>query len=143
MMRRHALAALAVLAMGLVVSAPAEAGGTSGAVGVKKTANVKIKNNTTSPYYVLVVPDSLASSTKFGTIGTVGWAQKLGAVVVNPGATVVYPVPNGTGSIGILPPASVPASLTATLPLPTATGTYTVGKGKTVSKTINAGPVIN
>lgn len=142
MIRRFALAALAMVATGLLMAAPAEAGGTSGATGVKKTANVIIKNNTTSQYYVLVTPSSLAGSTKFGTTNTVGWAKKLGAALVNPGSTLVYPVPAGTGAIAITLPANVPASSSATLPTPAATGTYNVAKGKNVNKTIVAGPAI-
>jgi hypothetical protein len=142
MIRRHALTALAVLAMGLVVSAPAEAGGTSGAVGVKKNANVIVKNTTTSAYYVLVIPESLDSSTKFGEPGTVGWAKKLGAASVSPGRSLTYPVPAGPGGILIWAPGAVPSDPKADLPDPATGAGYTVNKGKNVTKTIKAGPVI-
>ena len=142
MVRRHALAVLAMLAMGFVVAAPAQAGGTSGAVGVKKNANVKIKNTTSTKYYALVVPSSLAESDKFGEPGTVGWAKKLGAVLVNPGRTVVYPVPAGPGGILIWEAGEVPTNSSAELPEPDADGGYTVRKGKTVTRQIKAGPVI-
>lgn len=138
MIRRHAVAILAMLAMGLVVSARAEAGATGGAVGVKKTANVIIKNNTSNPYYVLVVPSALAESTKFGTPNTVGWARKLGAVLVNPGKQVTYPVPAGVGGIGVYAPGDYIKNPAASLPDPDATGGYEVAKGKKVTKTINA-----
>lgn len=144
MIRRHAIAVFAVMAVGLMVAAPAEAGGTSGAVGVKKNANVKIKNNTTTQYYVLVLPQSLVGNPKFGTPNTVGWAKKLGACLVNPGGTVVYPVPAGPGAILLQTGTSVPSNPAATL-TPIGGGDYTVGKGKTVSKTIvsgTSGPVV-
>ncbi|MFM9023787.1 MAG: hypothetical protein ACKON7_00335 [Planctomycetaceae bacterium] len=140
MIRRHSLVALATLALGFLVAAPAEAGGTSGAVGVKKNATVRVKNQTTSPYYVLVLPDSLNGSTKFGTPGTVGWARKLGAVLVNPGRTVAYPVPAGPGVITWTDPALVPTNPSAELPeFPTGGTDYSVGRGKTVTKTITSG----
>jgi len=139
MIRRHSLLVLATLALGFLVAAPAEAGGTSGAVGVKKNATVRVKNATTSPYYVLVLPDSLADSTKFGAPGTVGWARKLGAVLVNPGQTVAYPVPAGLGIVLWTNPALVPTSPSAELPEPTGSTDYSVGRGKTVTKTITSG----
>lgn len=142
MIRRHAVAVLAMLALGFIVAAPAQAGGTSGAVGVKKNANVKIKNTTSTKYYVLVIPSSLAESSKFGEPGTVGWARKLGAVLVNAGRTVVYPVPAGPGGILIWEADEVPPNGSAELPDPDADGGYNVGKGKTVSRQIKNGPVI-
>ncbi|MEI7782728.1 MAG: hypothetical protein WCJ18_12500 [Planctomycetota bacterium] len=142
MIRKYAIPVLAMLAMGFLVAAPAEAGGTSGAVGVKKNANVIIKNTTATKYYVLVVPDSLASSTKFGTPGTVGWAKKLGAALVNPGATLTYPVPAGAGEIDIFSAVAVPADQSALLPPYSAFGLYTVSKGKNVNKKIVTGPAI-
>lgn len=126
------------MAMGLMVAAPAKAGGTSGAVGVKKNANVKIKNNTPTQYYVVVVPQSLAGNPKFGTENTVGWAKKLGACLVNPGGTVVYPVPAGPGAILIQSGTTVPTIASGTLS-PNGFGEYTVGKGKIVTKTIVTG----
>lgn len=142
MVRRHAVAILAMLAMGFIVAAPAEAGGTGGAVGVKKNANVKIKNRTSTDYYVLVIPSSLAESGKFGTPDTVGWAKKLGAVKVSKNSTVVYPVPAGPGGILIWAAGDVPSNPNADLPDPDADGGYNVGKGKIVTKYIYAGPVI-
>jgi hypothetical protein len=142
MIRKHAMMALAMLAFGLVVAAPAEAASTAGAGGVKKNATVKVKNNTVDPYYVLVIPNSLAASTKYGTPGTVGWAKKLGGVLVNPGRTITYPVPSGPGQLFILAPAALPANNNAPLPAPAAGGLYNVGAGRVVTKTIAAGPVI-
>jgi len=138
MIRRNVISGLAILALGLVVTAPAEAGGTAGAVGVKKTATVIVKNTTTTPYYVLVVPQSLGSKPSFGgySAGTVGWAQKLGGVLVNGKSQVSYPVPAGPGGIAWLLPSSLPTSPTATLPPPAGTLEYTVSKGKTVTKSI-------
>ena len=142
MIRRHMIEALALAALAVVVAAPAQAGGTSGAVGVKKNANVVIKNTTTSPYYVLVIPASLAESTKFGTPGTVGWAKKLGAALVNPGATLTYPVPAGPGGAAIWIAGDVPSRANAPLPEPDAEAGYSVARGRRVTRTIKAGPVI-
>ena len=142
MIRRSALSALAVLAMGFLVAAPAEAGGSSGAKGIKKNATVLVKNTSTAPYYVLVVPESLLTSTKFGTYGTVGWAKNLGGTLVNPGSTLAYPVPAGPGVIGILDPALIVPNPEAIIPVAAASGIYSVGKGKTVTKTIKPGPVV-
>lgn len=138
MIRRHAISGLAVLALGLMVAASAEAGGTSGAVGVKKNATVLVKNGTTAPLYVLVVPGSLATSDKFGEIGTVGWAKNLGAVLVNAGSTVAYPVPAGPGVITYCDPDDVSPDPSDDLPTPSGPPiNYTVAKGKTVKKTIS------
>lgn len=137
MIRRNVIAGLAVLALGLVVAAPAEAGGTAGAVGVKKNATVKVKNDTAGSLYVLVLPESLATSKKFGEPGTVGWAKNLGAVLVNAGSTVNYPVPAGPGGIAWMDPELVPSSSNAFLPEPEGEIGYTVKKGKTVKKTIS------
>lgn len=137
MIRRQVVTGLAVLALGLVVAAPAEAGGTSGAAGVKKNATVRITNGTKAPVYVLVVPSSLAESTKFGTPGTVGWAKKLGAVLVNPGSSVSYPVPAGPGDIFWFAAAEIKGVKDSTeLPGPLGTLSYTVKRGQTVRKTI-------
>lgn len=148
MIRRHALPALAVLVVGLLVSAPAEAGGTIGAVGVRKEANVIIKNTTKSPYYVFLIPAAIGGSDKFGTPGTVGWSRKLGGVIVNPGTSVVYPVPAGPGGIMVYKPSDVPPNQNAFLPddpnigAPATGGEYTAPKGSRITKTIKAGPVL-
>lgn len=134
MIRRHVISALAIMALGLVVATPAEAGGTAGAAGVKKNATVLVKNDTGKPQYVLVVPDALALDPKFGAPGTVGWAKKLGAVLVNRGASVAYPVPAGAGQIVWLDAAGVPKD--GPLPPPDGIQAYTVKKGQTLKQTI-------
>lgn len=138
MIRRHVISGLAILALGLVVTAPAEAGGTAGAVGVKKTATVIVKNTTNTKYYVLVVPQSLGTKPKFGgyNAGTVGWGQKLGAVLVNGKSQVSYPVPAGPGEIAWVLPEDVSKDLNAPLPPPEGTLEYKVSKGRTVTKSI-------
>lgn len=137
MIRRHAISALAVLAVGLFVAAPAHAGGTAGAVGVKKNANVKIKNTTATAYYVVVVPDTLQAPT------TANQAKRLGAYPLSANRSVTYPVPAGPGAIYILAAGLVPKDPNALLPAwddgPT---TYNVAKGKTKNASIIAGPVI-
>ena len=131
MIRRHILSALALVALAAVVAAPAQAGGTSGAVGVKKTANVKIKNVGSTNTYVVVIPQGLAAPV------TVNDAKRLGAIMrpANSGA-IFYPVPSGNGVIAVIDAASVPSS--GVLPPPDDTVGYSVGKGKIADGVITA-----
>jgi len=133
MIRRHILSALALVALAAVVAAPAQAGGTSGAVGVKKTANVKIKNVGSTNTYVVVIPQGLAAPV------TVNDAKRLGAIMrpANSGA-IFYPVPSGNG---VIDAASVPSS--GVLPPPDDTVGYSVGKGKIAYAKITTGPNVN
>lgn len=137
MIRRHVVTALAVVALGFAVTAPAQAGGTGGAVGVKKTANIKIKNTTGTAYYVVVVPPG------FDDPNTPKQAKRLGAYLLNPGKTVVYPVPNGNGEIGIIEADQVPPGQNDPLPSPDATQGYGVKRGGWVYAKIVGGPSIN
>ncbi len=144
MMKRFTFVACAVVALGLMVASPAEAGGGStvssgGAVGVKKPSTVKIKNNSGSAWYVGILPNSLAGNPKFDPARVAG-AKNLGGKLLNPGVTLVYPVPSGAGTIAIYVPALVPAS--GPMPPPAATGSYSVPSGKTANRKIAAGPVI-
>lgn len=136
MIRRHFLTALAVVAMGFVVAAPARAGGTGGAVGVKKTANVKIQNVGTIPTYVVIVPQGLAPP------ATVADAKRLGAILLAPGSRpVYYPVPSGNGAIAVINATLVP--MTGPLPPPSDVEFFTVGKGKIVyAKIFSPGPTV-
>lgn len=133
MIRRHILSALALVALAAVVAAPAQAGGTSGAVGVKKTANVKIKNVGSTNTYVVVIPQGLAAPV------TVNDAKRLGAIMrpANSGA-IFYPVPSGNG---VIDAASVPSS--GVLPPPDDTVGYSVGKGKIAYAKITTGPNVD
>ena len=132
MIRRHILSALALVALAAVVAAPAQAGGTSGAVGVKKTANVKIKNVGSTNTYVVVIPQGLA----------VNDAKRLGAIMrpANSGA-IFYPVPSGNGVIAVIDAASVPSS--GVLPPPDDAVAYSVGKGKIAYAKITTGPNVD
>lgn len=136
MIRRNAISALAVLAVGLCVAAPAHAGGTAGAVGVKKNAYVNVANTTATAYYVTVVPKTLQPPQ------TAYQAQRLGAYLLNANKSVMYPVPAGDGTIYILAATKVPKDVNAALPAPDAQAAYTVAKGKTQKATIKAGPAI-
>lgn len=137
MIRRNAISALAVLAVGLCVAAPAHAGGTAGAVGVKKNAFVNVSNTTATAYYVTVVPKSLQAPQ------TAAQAQRLGAYLLNANKSVNYPVPAGDGVIYILAANKVPKDVNAPLPAPDAQANYKVAKSKTQKATIKAGPVIS
>jgi hypothetical protein len=136
MIRRHILSALALVALAAVVAAPAQAGGTSGAVGVKKTANVKIKNVGSTNTYVVVIPQGLAAPV------TVNDAKRLGAIMrpANSGA-IFYPVPSGNGVIAVIDAASVPSS--GVLPPPDDAVAYSVGKGKIAYAKITTGPNVD
>ena len=144
MVHRFVMVACAMVALGLMVASPAQAGGGSavsspGAAGVKKPSTVKLKNNSTTTYFVLVSSTAnLAAPTKFGTPGTVAWAKKLGAVNVGGGQTVTYPVPAGAGEIGIWDAKTVPQSGALPLP-PDDNKSYTVGSGKTAKWQITSG----
>ena len=92
MLRRHSIAVLAVATLGFFATAPAHAGGTGGAVGVKKTANVKIQNVGTIPSSVVIVPHGLAPPV------TVRDAKRLGAILLGASSRqIFYPVPSGGG----------------------------------------------
>jgi hypothetical protein len=147
MVHRFLTVACAMVALGLMVASPAQAGGGSavsspGAAGVKKPSTVKLKNNSTTTYFVLVSSTAnLAEPTKFGTPGTVAWAKKLGAVNVAGGQTVTYPVPAGAGQIGIWDAKNVPQSGALPLP-PDAESAYSVKSGKTVKWQITSGGAV-
>lgn len=138
MNRRHACTFLAAVALGLIIGSPAHAGGTSGAVGVKKTATVMVKNKTNTPYYLVVVPPG------FNVPATVGQAKRLGAVLVNGNKSMPYPVPAGAGTIFICDPQLVDAkNPNAPLPFPPAADIgYAVARGKVANYRIVAGPVL-
>jgi len=137
MILRKVLMAVAVMALGVAVASPAQAGGTGGAVGVKKTANLQVKNGTATGYYLVAVPSSLKAPT------TVGEAKKLGGVLVNAGKTIVYPVPNGKGQLAIIDSKLIdPSKDDAPLPPAAAKEDYSVAKGKMKSYKIVAGPDI-
>lgn len=135
MLRRHLPAVLAAVALGFL-AAPAQAGGTGGAVGVKKTANVKIQNVGTIPTYVVVVPPG------FSPPVTVADAKRLGAILLGPGSRpIFYPVPSGTGEIAVIDATLVPK--TGVLPPPSDTTTYSVGSGKIAyARIFSPGPTV-
>jgi hypothetical protein len=135
MIRRQILSVLAVAALAAVIAVPAQAGGTSGAVGVKKTANVKIKNGGATDTYVVVIPDGFAPPV------TVNDAKRLGAIL-RPAASaaIFYPVPAGGGTIAVINASDVPSS--GILPPPDDTVNYTVGKGKIAYAKIWTGPIV-
>ena len=136
MIRRHVIAALAMVAIGFLAAAPAHAGGTGGAVGVKKTANVKIQNVGTIPAYVVIVPKGFAPP------ATVADAKKLGGILLGPGSRAIfYPVPSGSGTIAVVDATLVP--MTGWLPPPSDTADYKVGTGKIAyAKIYSPGPCV-
>lgn len=137
MLRRKVLAALAVVAIGFLVASPAQAGATGGAVGVKKTANVKIQNVGVIPTFVVVIPPG------FGPPITVADAKRLGAVLLAPSSRAIfYPVPSGAGTIAIIDASLVPQ--TGLLPAPSDSVGYAVGKGKIAyAKIFSPGPTVS
>lgn len=136
MTRRHVLSTLAVVALAALVAAPVQAGGTAGAVGVKKTANIKIRNVGATNTYVVVIPPGFAPPV------TVNDAKKLGAILRPANsAAIFYPVPAGTGTIAVINAANVPVS--GVLPPPDDVVAYTVAKGKIAYAKITTGPFVS
>jgi hypothetical protein len=86
MIRRFAIAALAVLAVGFVVTAPAEAGGGGGG---KKTATIRVQNKTGRVIYAVANAGAFTatpSTTGYQTIANDGVA----AFKVAPGTGYIY-----------------------------------------------------
>lgn len=148
MIRRHAIAAVAVAMMGLVAAAPAEAGFPTvsyGATGLKKNANVRLRNTTTKAYFVVITPNEYAGKGQLGgyNAGTVGFARNLGGILVNPGASVLYPVPAGTGIAEIYLPSDVQINnWYSFMPADLDFNPYTVAGGGTTTLRITPGPLI-
>ena len=135
MIRRHIISMLSVAALAAVTTVPAQAGGTSGAVGVKKTATIKIQNVGATDTYVVVIPNGFAPPV------TVNDAKRLGAIL-RPAASaaIFYPVPSGGGTIAVIDAGDVPSS--GVLPPPDDTVNYTVRKGKIAYAKIRTGPTV-
>jgi len=121
MIRRHMVAVMAMLVMGLVTATQAEAAG-GGAVGVKKTANVKLRSTCSDAAYVWIVPKGFAEPT------TVAEAKRLGAILM-PGLSgpKFYPIPAGEVKVYVVRADLVP--MVGTLPPATDIHTYKVPKG--------------
>ena len=137
MLRRNLIACLAVVALGFLVASPAQAGATAGAVGVKKTANVKLQNVGAIATYVVIVPQGLPTPI------TVADAKRLGAVLLAPSSRAIfYPVPSGNGTIAVIDATNVPP--TGLLPPPDDTANYSVKKGTIAyAKIFSPGPTVN
>lgn len=89
-MIRKILMVVAVVAIGAVVAAPAQAGGSTG---TKKVATMRVKNFTTAPVGVLPTTPSatnLASQSAFNAAG---------GQVVNPNQVVAFKVPAGISTL--------------------------------------------
>lgn len=121
MIRRHMVVVMAMLVMGFVTATQAEAGG--GAVGVKKTATIKIRNTCSQAVYVWIVPKGFAEPT------TLAEAKKLGAILM-PGTSgpKYYPIPAGEGTCYATLASLVPPD--GTLPSAQVFLTYKIRKGQ-------------
>jgi hypothetical protein len=91
MIRKFAVLAIAIVAVGFVVSS-AEAGGTSGA---KKSSTIRVKNYSDPGDSVLAV--LVPNGTAFPT--TISQAQSLGAKQIAGGSVVSLPVAPGAGLV--------------------------------------------
>lgn len=91
MIRKFAVLAIAIVAVGFVVSS-AEAGGTSGA---KKSSTIRVKNYSLPADSVLAV--LVPNGTAFPT--TISQAQSLGAKQIAGGSVVSLPVAPGAGLV--------------------------------------------
>jgi hypothetical protein len=89
MIRKIALA-VAVLAIGFVVAAPAQAGGSGS--GAKKSATLRARNISDAAVYAFALPNGTAAPT------TASGAQSLGAKQIPVAGIGNYPVAPGVGS---------------------------------------------
>jgi hypothetical protein len=98
MIRRYAVAALAVMAMGFMVAAPAEAGGGGG--GTKKTATIRVRG-AAAGNGIAVIPLTSAPSpaTVASWVGNLAAFQAAGGVIVNPNQVVPFKVAPGVGTM--------------------------------------------
>jgi hypothetical protein len=98
MIRRYAVATLAIVALGFLVAAPAEAGGGSG--GTKKTATIRVKG-AAAGNGLAVIPLTSAPSpaTVASWVGNLAAFQAAGGVIVNPNQVVAFKVAPGVGTM--------------------------------------------
>ena len=99
MIRRYAVAVLAVMAVGFMVAAPAEAGG-GGTGGTKKTATIRVKG-AAAGNGLAVIPLTSAPSpaTVASWVGNLAAFQAAGGVIVNPDQVVAFKVAPGVGTM--------------------------------------------
>lgn len=102
MIRRYAVASLAVMALGFLVAAPAEAGGGGG--GAKKTATIRVKGFTSgNGMAVIPLTSAPAPATIASWVGNLAAFQAAGGQIVNPNQVVAFKVAPGVGTMYVAP----------------------------------------
>lgn len=101
MIRRYAVAALAVMALGFLVAAPAEAGG-GGTGGAKKNSTIRVKGAAAGNGIAVIPLQAVPSpATVASWVGNLAAFQAAGGRIVNPNQVVSFPVPAGTGVMAV------------------------------------------
>lgn len=95
MIRRYAVAVMAMVALGFVVVAPAQAGGGGGA---KKTVTMRIKNTSTVANVSIGVLPYLPTA----NIADLAGLASLGGVVLNPGQITQFKYAPGASTVAAL-----------------------------------------
>lgn len=93
MIRKFAVAALAVVALGFVFDAPAQAGGGGG----KKTATIRVRNQAGRTLYALAQAGGLAVPTSYTGAQTIADGG-VAAFKVAPGTGYIYAADNAAGA---------------------------------------------
>ena len=120
MIRKIALA-VAVLAIGFVVAAPAQAGGSGS--GAKKSATLRARNISDAAVYAFALPNGTAAPT------TASGAQSLGAKQIPVAGIGNYPVAPGVGSF-VAAWADAAAAAAPGVPAANGTAAYSAVAGK-------------
>ncbi|MEI6239435.1 MAG: hypothetical protein WCR51_03525 [Planctomycetia bacterium] len=98
MIRRYAVAALAVLAVGFLVAAPAEAGGG----GAKKNSTIRVKGAAAGNGIAVIPLQAVpAPATVASWVGNLAAFQAAGGRIVNPNQVVSFSVPSGLGVMAV------------------------------------------
>jgi hypothetical protein len=97
MIRRYAVATLAIVALGFLVAAPAEAGGGGG---TKKTATIRVKGAAAGNGLAVIALTSAPSpATVASWVGNLAAFQAAGGQIVNPNQVVAFKVAPGVGTM--------------------------------------------
>ncbi len=134
MMRRLFNGLLAVAAVGLFMTASAEAGA-PGAAGIKRTVSIKVFNDTEGDA-IYVVGFNEKQIAKVGGIPTVQQAKKNGGTYIAAGSSKTIMVPAGNGEVVVWFAGDVPPS--GPLPEPESGAAYKLNSGaKTTAGVFN------
>lgn len=103
MIRRRAVSAMAMIALGFLVAVPAQAGGFSGGKARAQTVTMRIRNATSVVYQALNGNSNAIGVLSYvpavTTISDVATLQRLGGVVLNPGQITQFKYVPGAASV--------------------------------------------